>query len=1180
MESTLNALAGWATSEYNSICSTKSPVSPEKRVVTSNSSISRTASSEDILQANSSEDVLETNSHRDIQHLAFVRRQDGAATHTDSTNESKFRCPITGCENKGFRFEKDLRRHMKTTHDPNAEVWYCGCCQNLGCPDEGQKRRDKILGHLRQKHEASRSGDKKFASIECPVDDCHMLFTARSCLDIHLAKYHPGQSQGIQIQPNRSVCECSKKAEARSLLDSYQPGTNKHSAELALEPAAKRGKHGTETYQGLELPPLTNGYHASQLAMRNSWPDTIPYDMNPPSLNIDIPVNGMNETQNSVYYIPQSSWDLSSYDQAHIDGLAFSDTGRANAYQHMNQTHLPNTQATPATHPEVGQFCLDEGGLVDLLAIRDSQEFKKWVSDLRFANGGLMSAHMSPVAYNPKTETIILTSFSVEAIERVTNGLQNLLATRSKRWGSKYLKKSPPDLQYEPSRSLADNLSVSSEQCSSISEPEKMFPIKPKDHRRLVGAWFKDILPALPDILSGRIGEDYTVSLVRRGQYDIRAKPCIEIESPRIPGPKAQGIIQKLLDGICAEVSQESIPVRFSQGRIRKLLGRSDNDGNNNAQEDRGNQRYFNMARPYSKPRMGASLGLLCSNKVIGTLGGYVYVDNEKYMLTSEHFITKSQQPENRDPEYRDSDDQDLETLISPSRLDLCRLEGNLKQTLRDLRSELPQHFRNIYGDRDIPEDDLSGLLTQSPKVAQDLNAIKRVETLLDQVRRPTHEYAIGSVSRRSLEPRNAPLPKSLEGIVRLDDGENRAKYHMDWALCKVNPQASESSENRHKYRSESDARADNYTEEIESELKYQPGDLCHQTCGVETGTEVYYVGQGSGFRSGSVNLPTLVSRGGDVTLDWAIIKLDGQKLPYSHVEGDSGAWVIKRNGNMLMGQVHSYTSGQVLFTPIDVIFDDIKRDCGVEVRLPPRSVDPGPTAQASPLCAIPSTPPIEPFEFLKPRKTASAITAEKLPVATPVMETQNLEPSNTITGESDTVNERNEVVSSTPCDLLPALPSLMDASQSWGSSSGLPESVLPLDETEPPYTQANLKRLQSKSQPNSARTLVVPAIPHLALDEQHEAQRLDLAPYKFQFRTRSQVPRTLSMRSPSWPAVKESKVTKTQKKSRLIRFQLSLPFPTLSNFSSRDTLLAAMKMLITLKKYQAFPADRERGHS
>ncbi|KAL8818267.1 MAG: hypothetical protein Q9191_007980, partial [Dirinaria sp. TL-2023a] len=355
-------------------------------------------------------------------------------------------------------------------------------------------------------------------------------------------------------------------------------------------------------------------------------------------------------------------------------------------------------------------------------------EYKKWVHEVQTANGGQIGAQIGPVAYNLNKEAITLTGYSPEAIEQARQFLQKLLVACSEHWVSNPLKNSSCDLQHEPPRSREDTLSSSRQYCDGITKSEKIFPIKPKDHRRLVGVWFKHILPALPEVLTQRVGETYTASLVRRGEIDIRAKPCIEIESPCVPALKNQKIIKEKLDDICARGNyQESIRVHFSQGSVRQLIGGGEKDDDNNAQDDEDNQRFqFNMTRPYSKPRMGASLGLLCSHKIIGTLGGYVYVDGEKYMLTSEHFVARSQELENRHPEYRNGD-QDLETLISPSRFDLTWIHGNLQQTLRDLHSE--QRELNTYLDPDMPTESI-----QPQEKVETSWSIRRTETLLGEV--------------------------------------------------------------------------------------------------------------------------------------------------------------------------------------------------------------------------------------------------------------------------------------------------------------------------------------------------------------------------------------------------------------------------------------------------------------
>ena len=257
--------------------------------------------------------------------------------------------------------------------------------------------------------------------------------------------------------------------------------------------------------------------------------------------------------------------------------------------------------------------------------------------------------------------------------------LKYLLENVSMHWGEKYLLTSHPGIESEPSNSHAYTLHSSNTRSCSSSERARVFPIRPKDHRQLVTIWLKYNLPALPTILSPILGGTYTASLVRRGHFDIRAQPCIQIESPCIPGLDAQDIIKDSLRDIFNKDEHQPIQVRFVRGSARKLNGGVEEEDDAAGESADFQRLRFNFIRPYSRPGMGASLGLLCSRKIVGTLGGYILVDGQKYVLTSDHFVTESQEPANSDSNYAD-----LDTLTSPSSYDLKRLENCLKQNKRD----------------------------------------------------------------------------------------------------------------------------------------------------------------------------------------------------------------------------------------------------------------------------------------------------------------------------------------------------------------------------------------------------------------------------------------------------------------------------------------------------------------
>lgn len=578
----------------------------------------------------------------------------------------------------------------------------------------------------------------------------------------------------------------------------------------------------------------------------------------------------------------------------------------------------------------------------------------------------------------------------------------------------------------EYSKSWQYHDEASSDHSNSSLQQARIFPVNPKEHRVLVRLWFKCICPSLPAILRPRLGGEYTAGLVRQGPIDFSAVPCVQIESPRIPNSITQKTIRSMLDDLCDRAGHDPVCIRFSQGTAKKLSG-CEAASDDVPEESQDSKRYrMNLIRPSSKSRMGASLGLLCSEKIIATLGGYILVGGVKYMLTSEHFITESQQPSNND-----GNDDDLETITSPSRFHLNVLEGDLKQTKRELDDEYDSLSKKEFGDREISSEHFGDPTLLSSDMREMMEAIKDVTTLLDQVRKPPLEYTVGTVFKRSIQPTITAIAKSVADQARLEGQESMATYYMDWALCKLNSQTAKSGENRHRYRSYQDAIADKSIHEEENAGHL--GEYCHATCEVEAGVDVYYVGQGSRHRNGRVTIPKLVSRDSSETLDWAIVSSDGQELPYSAVTGDSGAWVFRQYDNTLMGQVHSYSKGQVLFTPIDIIFDALRNVCEMDVSLPSCSQDPGQSGIATlvqPLCAKPVRPLATALEFLKPScRVGPAISLGIRPSDCPLSKTRFPAFKDTPISQGTRITEPEYTCASIPSPSRPPQPELSDSS-------------------------------------------------------------------------------------------------------------------------------------------------------
>ena len=473
-----------------------------------------------------------------------------------------------------------------------------------------------------------------------------------------------------------------------------------------------------------------------------------------------------------------------------------------------------------------------------------------------------------------------------------------------------------------------------------------MFALSPKTNRKTIALWIKSIRPAIDDILSERLGDTHNASLVRWGRNGIQAELCILIESPNIPSPDTQESIRVCLADICCDNDHPSIKARFLQGIFRKLCGSQ--DAKFEAKESEESHLHYSWNRPCKYPGMGASLGLLCSTKVSATLGGYIEIPPNIYVLTSDHFIAKAEE---------DSDAKDEEHILSPSPLDLIEMSNSLEQTRRDIFAKIELSFRRQYGNKTITPSDLAG---QVLKIWEEGSSTRdRIEKPLKQINKPHADFIIGKVSHRTTgEPRR----------VWTSHANAFLSHYMDWSICEVSKRVGR---NQHRYRSNCDALADNSLCDEDQDKK--PGEMCYETCDIEPGVKVCYVGQKSGYRTGIVS-PTVVltSSGSKKFSEWAIIGEDGS-IPLESVEGDSGAWVIRLYDNKVMGQVVAHAAGQILFTPINVVFADIKDQLCLDEDISlPRPLGHHPSDQASTtavanqLCAKKDEPKISIYSWLE----------------------------------------------------------------------------------------------------------------------------------------------------------------------------------------------------------------------
>ena len=551
-----------------------------------------------------------------------------------------------------------------------------------------------------------------------------------------------------------------------------------------------------------------------------------------------------------------------------------------------------------------------------------------------------------------RKETITLAG-KAERIKSVKELLQHIMSKIAYKGGLKYLlaKQGIPEAE-----SVSSHAYISDEpviQKGKNGEPsDKVFAIKPKDDEELVKFWMNSILPVLPEILFRGLGGTYTASLVRRGSSDFDAIPCIQIESPFIPRPQNRASIEEALDEIWrASGKRRNCRLLFTKGYLRKLIEGLYSD---TVDDDPDQPRlHFNLNRPCSKPGMGASLGLTCSTRVSGTLGGYILIDGAKYILTSDHFVKNSRDTTINSGVVLENQDEE-ERLVSPSLADLANMIQSLEQTEREYRASMRSEGLERYDKPDIQPRELH--LESTQRV---VNGLADIRHLLAQVNKPCRDFTLGEVFRRSNAPRRA-----LDAQALGPDHANRLR-NMDWAICRVNDERA--GENRHKYQSNDDAAQDHYIHE--NNRVGRQGKSCDETCDIDPAAQIYYVGRKSGHREGIVNgAPIQTCIEYVVSCEWSILGPPGQPIQKPSVEGDSGAWVIRKYDNKLMGQVNAYSSGQIIFTPIKDIFADIHDQCGVVVSLPSIQRTPAVATNSIPadqLCSIESEPVVKPYRWL-----------------------------------------------------------------------------------------------------------------------------------------------------------------------------------------------------------------------
>jgi hypothetical protein len=455
----------------------------------------------------------------------------------------------------------------------------------------------------------------------------------------------------------------------------------------------------------------------------------------------------------------------------------------------------------------------------------------------------------------------------------------------------------------------------------------KLFPVRSKEDLPLLDTWHGTIVPSLPGILQDVIGDNYSASMVRKGSSEQYCRAVIQIQMPKMPSAVVQNEIRsQILSLFDANLARYNTTVEFSAGSL-KLLAEDgleidfDSSVAVSSTCEVASEGYPHYKRYWSRPGMGASVGLRCSENVSATLGCYIHVDDKLYLLTVEHLVRKS-----RNGLTEGIGDQ--RTLLSPAPSEVEEMKTTMDQFLRDIEYEIGAQWKETHGDAESVLADLY----QPPEAIEELLEHHRfARQHRSELDLGVECFELGRVVY--LSDSNERNPSSAEA-ARISASTGQERPHMDWALCDVVTERA--GRNQHRYQvDDKTGQVDFWSGDMEN---FGAGQPCEDTGTVEADEKVHFVGQTTGRRCGTINAAKmLVSYRTSKTHEWTLVPATDDQMN-SKGKGDSGASIIRDRDNKLVGHLWARTeNGLWVFTAIESVFQDISRKLDAkDVRLAP----------------------------------------------------------------------------------------------------------------------------------------------------------------------------------------------------------------------------------------------------
>ena len=457
--------------------------------------------------------------------------------------------------------------------------------------------------------------------------------------------------------------------------------------------------------------------------------------------------------------------------------------------------------------------------------------------------------------------------------------------------------------------------------------PVKISALDPVEDEEALTTWANFVLPQLPKAVDDLpIGEKYSAALVRQEGSDGTPIPIIRFRSSNGQSEATRKTIRTKIENLCKQNGRPVLPVQFSKGITVPLVGNEKRSMDCLVADDdppNDKKRFPHQRRHWQKVGMGASIGMRECAHISATSGGYILINEQKYMLSVDHFIQEAMECDTCNTGITGNTYEASTKINSPSPGDVDELSQDLDSKLIELELKV----RDSAPQEEIPLGRAREMLLPE-EISEEL---KQFERFRQDLRKDAKEYELGEVVYRCVQD------SFRESTWHQPTAASTLLHRMDWSISKV--RKLREGKNVHRHGRVTELGMDNFKAEI---VKPEgAGEPCEETGEPQGGDKVHYVGQTSGLRFGIINpaLQLVKDEQGNISQEWAIVVSDSDKEGSEFFAGDSGAWII-RNDKKLVGLLWGWDNFLLLFTPVRDVFADIERVLGgsKKICLPPHS--------------------------------------------------------------------------------------------------------------------------------------------------------------------------------------------------------------------------------------------------